>query len=57
MSRPRVTQLMDLVLLEPRVQEEVLADEFAVGERSLRQLASEPIWGARHQRAREQGLA
>lgn len=49
-SRPRVTQIMNLLLLAPDIQEALLdlprtvAGHDAVTERDLRRIASEPLW-------------
>jgi hypothetical protein len=52
-TRARVTQLIDLTLLAPEIQEEILFSEVAVGrdwisERALRRVAREADW--QHQR-------
>ena len=48
-SRPRMTQIMNLLLLAPGIQESILGLEMAVGrdpvtERELRPIVAEPDW-------------
>jgi len=43
-TQGRMTQLMNLLLLAPEIQERVLAGEIPCGERRLRGVASEPAW-------------
>ena len=49
LTRARVTQVMDLLLLAPDIQEEVLALQFVVGrepitERTLRKVLASLVW-------------
>jgi len=44
LSRARVSQVLDLTLLAPRIQEAVLAGPVVVAERRLRNVARIPIW-------------
>jgi len=52
LTRARLTQLMNLLLLSPAVQERVLAEELGATERSLRRLVGEPEWGVRQEHLR-----
>lgn len=51
-SRPRVTQIMNLLLLAPAIQEEILflgatvSGKDGITERHLRAIAAEPRWAA-----------
>ena len=44
MTPGRVTQVMNLLLLTPNVQEQLLTGDLRCGERRLRKTASEPLW-------------
>ncbi len=50
-TRARMTQLMDLLMLAPEVQERVLVGDFDGGERRLRSLVAEP-WATQARRVR-----
>ena len=43
MTRARMTQIMNLLLLSPVIQERLLSGE-ALSERSLRRVVAEPAW-------------
>ena len=53
-SRARVTQIMDLLLLAPEIQEEILflpvveRGKDLITERSMRQIAAESSWLSQH---------
>lgn len=54
LSRARMTQLMDLLLLAPSIQEELLQLECPAGcqplpERSLRRITRSPLWSEQHE--------
>ena len=49
MTRPRMTQVMNLLRLSPEIQEQILTGSIVATERSLRTLAGLPNW--EHQRA------
>ena len=44
LTRARITQVMNLLLLAPEVQERVLVGELALSERDLRRATAEPDW-------------
>ena len=44
LSRARLTQVMNLLLLSPEMQEQVLMSKSPLSERALRGLVSEPRW-------------
>ena len=44
LTRARLTQVMNLMLLAPEVQERVFGREVGMAERSLRRVVSEPLW-------------
>lgn len=44
LTRARVTQLMNLLLLSPRVQEAILTSSLIDSERSLRTVLAQPHW-------------
>ena len=46
LTRARVTQVMNLLLLAPEVQERVLCGDEPVSERHLRDAVGEPVWDA-----------
>ena len=46
LTRARLTQVMNLLLLAPNVQEQLLTGELAATERSLRAVVAEPCWAA-----------
>lgn len=49
LTRPRLTQLLDLLLLAPDIQEEILtAENSKATERSLRRLIRESHWTKQH---------
>ena len=43
-TRARLTQVMGLLLLAPRIQEALLADDLRLSERGLRRVVGEPGW-------------
>ena len=43
-TRARVTQLMNLLLLAPEIQGRIAVGELAISERDLRQVSAEPDW-------------
>ena len=43
-TRARLTQVMNLLLLAPEIQEAVMAGQLRVTERSLRRVVREPVW-------------
>ena len=43
-TRARVTQIMNLLLLAPEIQEAILTGRLRAGERSLRRVVREPVW-------------
>ena len=45
MSRARITQIMDLLLLAPEIQEELLFGKVPVGMRNLVAISSTVEWG------------
>lgn len=50
-SRARLTQIMNLTLLAPEIQEKLLFSEGAtVSDASIRQAASEPLWHCQRHR-------
>jgi len=49
LTRARLTQVMNLLLLSPAVQDRVLAGEIGTTERSLRCLVGEPDWAAQQE--------
>ncbi len=58
LSRARLTQLLNLTLLAPDIQEEVLAIEYrpgreAITERKLREIAAVPLWSEQRRRFEE----
>jgi hypothetical protein len=55
LTRARLTQLMNLLLLSPAVQGRVLAGEIGATERSLRRLVGEPNWAAQDEHLRTLG--
>ena len=46
-TRARLTQVMNLVLLAPVIQEAMLTGQIRSSERALRRVLAEPEWGAR----------
>jgi hypothetical protein len=48
MTAPRVSQIMDLLLLCPRIQQEILLSEdkklYSLGEYHVRSIVKEPLW-------------
>ena len=44
LTRARVTQVMNLLLLAPEIQEQILTVELRASERSLRRVVREPAW-------------
>lgn len=44
LSRARLTQVMNLTLLAPEIQEEILFSSCCIKERSVRQVLKTPIW-------------
>jgi hypothetical protein len=55
LTRARLTQVMNLLLLSPAMQERVLAGEIGATERSLRRLVREPDWAAQDEHLRTLG--
>ena len=49
LTRARLTQVMNLLLLSPAVHERVLAGDVGATERSLRRLVREPEWGVQQE--------
>ena len=47
-TRARLTQVMNLLLLSPELQERVLTGEAALSERDLRRVSAKPDWNAQH---------
>ena len=45
LTRARLTQVMNLLLLAPEVQEQILAGELTATERALRKVSAEAEWG------------
>ena len=43
-SRARMTQVMNLLVLSPKVQERILSGESTFSERGLRVISSEVVW-------------
>ena len=48
LTRPRVTQIMNLLLLAPAIQEDILAGTISISERQIRCIASAPEWKMQH---------
>ncbi len=46
LTRARLTQIMNLLLLGPSIQERILTGETAPSERTLRPVSTEPSWEA-----------
>ena len=44
LTRARLTQVMNLLLLAPEVQERIALGELRVSERGLRRVVAEPVW-------------
>ena len=48
MTPPRICQIMDLLLLCPKIQQEILLSEnkklYSMGEYNTREIAKEPLW-------------
>ena len=44
LTRARLTQVMNLLLLAPEVQERIAVGEISVSERDLRRVSAEPDW-------------
>ncbi len=52
-TRARITQMLDLTLLAPRIQEQILTEESVAGhdrfsERTLRKVVGYTRWGDQH---------
>ena len=47
-TRARVTQLMNLLLLAPEIQGRIVAGELPISERDLRRAVGEPEWEEQH---------
>jgi len=45
-TRARLTQVMDLLLLAPEIQERIAVGDLIVTERGLRRVVSEPDWAS-----------
>ena len=46
LTRARLTQVMNLALLAPEIQEQVLVETVSASERRLRAVVAEPCWTA-----------
>ena len=44
LTRARLTQVMNLLLLAPEIQEAILLGDMRATERSLRRVVREPVW-------------
>lgn len=44
LTRARLTQVMNMLLLSPALQEQLLTGDFALTERGLRRVVAEPTW-------------
>ena len=44
LTRARVTQIMNLLLLAPEIQERIAVGKLAISERDLRRVSAEPEW-------------